>query len=359
MAKCVLSSAALLALVFLTVNPLPAQVLYGSVTGSAIDPTGQGVPNAAITVTSEGTGVARTATTDDTGRYTVTNVDPGNYRILVTAPGFRKFESTGNSVRANSVTRVDLSLTLGEVAESITVAGDAAVLQTEKTDVSATLVSKEVAELPLPNYRNYQSLLDLVPGATPTAEQNAIIDTPARSLTTNVNGTVRNTNTTRIDGAASINIYLPHHTLYNPPVETIESVNVSTNNFDAEQGLAGGAAITVITKSGTNELHGAAFAYHSNSRMRARNYFFQGDVPKNIMNIPGFVVGGPILKNKLFYFGGWEGTRQRNNVSNFYTVPTAEMRAGDFSGLPVTLYNPFTGDANGRGREQFPNNRIP
>jgi hypothetical protein len=278
--------------------------------------------------------------------------------LRVSASGFKKHESTGNRVQINAITRVDVRLVLGEVVESVVVEGNIATLKTDNTDVSTTLASKEITELPLTNYKNYQSLMDLVPGATPTAEQNAIIDTPGRSLTTNVNGTVRNTNTTRIDGAASINIYLPHHTLYNPPTETIESVNVATNTFDAEQGLAGGAAVTVNTKSGTNDLHGAIFAYHSNSRMRARNYFFQGQNPKNIFNIPGFVVGGPIIRNKLFYFGGWEGTRQRNNVSNLYTVPTAEMRSGDFSTLPSIIYDPATGDTAGRGRTPFPGNMV-
>jgi len=336
-----------------------AQVLYGSIVGTVNDPSGRAVPAAAVTVIAQDTRTSRSAQADESGRFNFPNLLPGSYRMEVSSPGFRKFESTGNDVRINTITRVDVSLPLGEVAESITVAADSAVLQTEKTDVSATIVSKEVAELPLANYRNYQSLLDLVPGATPTAEQNAIIDTPGRSLTTNVNGTVRNTNTTRIDGAASINIYLPHHTLYNPPVETIESVNISTNSFDAEQGLAGGAAITVNTKSGTNDLHGAAFAYHSNSRLRARNYFFQGKNPKNIVNFTGGVIGGPIIANKLFYFGGWEGTRQRNNVSSLFTLPTAPMRAGDFSSFGATIYDPSTGDANGRGRAPFANATVP
>ncbi len=340
-------------------SSIQAQVLYGSLVGTVTDQTGAAIPSASVTATSEGTNASRTAATDDSGRYSLSNLPPGNYLIEVTATGFKKFESKTNRIQINSVTRTDIALALGDVSESVTVVGDAATLQTEKTDVNATIASKEVTELPLANYRNYQSLMDLVPGATPTAEQNAIIDTPGRSLTTNVNGTVRNTNTTRIDGAASINIYLPHHTLYNPPVETIESVNVSTNTFDAEQGLAGGAAVTVNTKSGTNDLHGAVFAYHSNSRLRARNYFFSGKNPKNIFNIPGFVLGGPIVKNKLFYFGGWEGTRQRNNVSSFYTVPTAEMRAGDFSGFSSIIYDPMTGDATGRERTPFSGNIVP
>jgi hypothetical protein len=336
-----------------------AQVLYGSLVGTIIDPAGASIPGAALRITSQETNTSRTAVADESGRYSVSNLLPAHYTVLVTATGFKKFETSGVRVQINSIARLDVRLELGEVTESVSVSADAAQLQADKTDVNATMGSKEATDLPLTNYRNYQSLMDLVPGATPTEEQNAIIDTPGRSLTTNVNGAVRNTNTTRIDGAASINIYLPHHTLYNPPVETIESVNVSTNSLDAEQGLAGGAAVTVNTKSGTNQLHGAAFAFHSNSRLRARNFFYQGKNPKNIFNIPGVAAGGPIVRNKLFYFGSWEGTRQRNNVSSFYTVPTAEMRAGNFSGFTTLLYDPMTGDASGRGRTPFASNSIP
>ena len=127
--------------------------------------------------------------------------------------------------------------------------------------------------MPLPRYRNYQSLINLVPGATPGQYQNSIQAAPARALSTNVNGVNRNNNATRIDGALSVFLWLPHHTAYIPPAETIETVNIATNNFDAEQGLAGGAAITVMTKSGTNELHGSAWGFHDNAKLQARNFF--------------------------------------------------------------------------------------
>src|SRR5437879_9219248 len=127
--------------------------------------------------------------------------------------------------------------------------------QTDKAAVHGELGRQDVVNMPLPHYRNYQSLINLVPGATPGIYQNTIQAAPARALSTNVNGVNRNNNATRIDGALSIFIWLPHHTAYVPPAETIETVNVSTNNFDAEQGMAGGAAITVVTKSGTNAIH--------------------------------------------------------------------------------------------------------
>jgi hypothetical protein len=196
---------------------------------------------------------------------------------------------------------------VGAVSETVTVGAEAAVLQTDKTDVSKEISTREITSLPLSGYRNYQSLIDLVPGAMPSRFQNAVSDTPNRSLTTNINGTARNSNNTRIDGATSVMTWLPHHSLYVPAAESIETVNISTNNFDAEQGLAGGAAITVITRSGTNQIHGSAFEYHTNHALGAKNFFFNPNTPagpstpQNIQNQYGGTVGGPIRRDKLFY----------------------------------------------------------
>jgi hypothetical protein len=183
------------------------------------------------------------------------------------------------------------------------------------------ITSRQIANLPLTGYRNYQSLIDLVPGATPSRFQNAHIDSPQRSLTTNINRTSRNSNNTRIDGATSVFPYLPHHTRYVPPAESIETVNVATNRFDAEQGMAGGAAINVITKSGTNEIHGSLFEFHNDNQMAARNFFWRENRrPKRIQNQFGGTISGPIVKGKLFYFGSYEGMRQRQDYSANVTV---------------------------------------
>jgi len=182
-------------------------------------------------------------------------------------------------------------LAVGQVSESVNVDAAALVLQTDKIDVNVELDAKTVQNMPLPRYRNYQSLINLVPGATPGRLLNSIQAAPARTLVTNVNGVNRNNNATRIDGALSTFLWLPHHAAFVPPSETIETVNISTNNFDAEQGMAGGAAITVNTKSGTNDLHGTVFSYHDNKSLRARNFFQVGAKPNNITNINGFTLG--------------------------------------------------------------------
>ncbi len=344
-----------------------AQVLYGSIVGTVEDPTGAVIPGATLSLTHVATGNVREITTDNQGRYTAVNMPAGSYTVVATAPGFRTLTRTGVEVTINSVTRANLRLEVGQISEQVTVSGTLATLQTDRSDTRTEINSRAVVELPLSNYRNYQSLINLVPGATPAAEQNSMGASPQRALTTNVNGTNRNNNNTRVDGSINVYIWLPHHSLYVPPVESIETVNISTSSFDAEQGMAGGAAVTVATKSGTNDLHGVGFWYHDNQHLYARPFFYkQSEVKprlnKSITNIPGGTISGPIIKNKLFYFFSFERNWLRQNTfSNTVSVPTADIRTGDFSaytGLGL-IYDPLTGDANGNGRTPFPNNKIP
>lgn len=343
-----------------------AQVLYGSIVGAVEDPTGAAVPDATITATNTETGGSREAKADGQGRYSIVSVLPGTYNLVITAPGFRSLTRTGILVTINTVTRVDSRLEVGQISEKVTVSAEAAALQADRADTRTELSARAAVELPLPSYRNFQSLINLVPGATPSAFQNSVGASPQRSLTTNVNGTNRNNNNTRVDGATNVYIWLPHHTLYNPPVESIETVNISTSSYDAEQGMAGGAAVTVATKSGTNQLRGSAFWYHDNQHLYARNYFFQQNVnkprlPKAIVNIPGFTIGGPIVKNKLFYFFSYERTSERTGQFGNFATPPADMRAGNFAAYAGlgNIYDPLTGDANGAGRLPFANNQIP
>ncbi len=251
-----------------------AQVLYGSVTGNIVDGSGAAVPGATVVIKDEATGLALTAVTDSSGVYTIRNVTGGTYTLRASLQGFKEFVQTGVPITAGGVVRINGRLEVGALTESVTVTTEAAVLKTDKQDVSTELRPADVVNLPLNQYRNYQYLMNLVPGATPPEFQNAQTDTPGRSLSVNVNGTNRNNNVTRIDGAASINVWLPHHAGYVAPVETIEVVNVSTNNFDAAQGMTGGAAVTVQTKSGTNSLRGSAFYFRQQDEFNARRGYF-------------------------------------------------------------------------------------
>jgi outer membrane receptor protein involved in Fe transport len=297
------------------------------------------------------------------GTYTLTNVVPGTYDVKVSLQGFREASQTNVPVTAGQISRVEVKLEVGALTETVTVESSAQLLQTDKADLHTELRSKEIISLPLNQYRNYQTLINLVPGATPATFQNAQTDTPGRSLRTNVNGMDGQNNNTRIDGASSVNIWLPHHTGYVAPAETIETVNISTNNFDAASGMAGGAAITLITKSGTNTLRGSAFYFRNQDELNAKQFFDPVKLNSSI-GIGGGTVGGPIVKNRLFYFAAIESNRERTSRFDTYTVPTARMRNGDFSEvLAVTpgfrLFDPLTGNPDGTGRQEFAGAVIP
>lgn len=358
---CVVGVLALALSGWVGVRPAAAQVLYGSVVGTVTDPTDAAVPNATVTLTSKDTGNNRTATTDAAGRYSFVNVLPGRYDIKVTSTGFRTFTQSDLDVSPNTVARSDFKLEVGQLTETISVEATQAALQTEKADTHTEIVSKQIENLPLSGYRNYQTLINLVPGATPAAFQNSITDTPGRALQTHINGGNAQTNITRIDGATSVNIWLPHHVGYVEPEEAIDTVNITTSAADAEQGMAGSSAVTLITKSGTNDIHGSAYEFHDDQHLKARNFFQAAGTqkPLSIYNNFGATVGGPIKKNKLFYFLSYDGTRQRQGAPGFYTVPTADQRAGNFSAYSTVIYDPNTGNPDGTGRQPFAGNIIP
>ncbi|MGH9162396.1 MAG: TonB-dependent receptor, partial [Vicinamibacteraceae bacterium] len=343
---------------------LDAQVLYGSIVGAVRDSSGAAVPGATVTATNSQTNLVLTGVTNEAGNFTISNVQPGAYDVKVELQGFREFVRTGVPVTANTISRVNATLEIGELAETVTVASEAALLQTDRADTHTELKSKEVTDLPLSNYRNYQSLMNLVPGATPATFQNALTDTPARSLRTFVNGQNPNSNATKTDGATNLNIWLPHHVMYVSPAETVDTVNISTSNFSAEQGQAGGAAVTVLTKSGTNQLSGSAFELFNNERLNARPFFDPEKLPID-RHIAGGTLGGPILRNRLFYFGSYEGFFERSSAFEFLDVPSVALRGGDFGnatnedGSVQTIHDPATGNPDGTGRQPFPSNVMP
>ena len=354
-----------LALTMLLPSSAEAQMLYGTMVGNIKDSTGAVIPGTTISAINVGTNQTREAVANDAGMYTFSNLQPGNYTLKVAVQGFKEFVRTEIQVTVNNIARVDVTLEVGARTEMVTVTAEATILQTDKADVHKELNTREMTNLPLSNYRNYQSLIDLVPGSTPSAFQNASVDTPARALTTNINGVARFNNNTRLDGALNIMPWLPHHSVYVAPQESIQTVNISTNSFDAEQGLAGGAAITVQTKTGTNSIHGVVFDYLRNSAMDVRNVFTpQGSgAPKYLLTMFGGNVGGPIVKDKLFFFTNYDGMRDRQSFSNFFTIPTPAMKQGDLSATGTTIFDPTTGDSTGKARTPFaggiiPSNRI-
>lgn len=339
-----------------------AQALYGSIIGTVRDSTDAVVAGATVTIINTETKQSRQATTNDAGGYDFPTIPPGTYDVKVSKGGFSNFTETGILAVANNTTRVDVRLNVGAVSESVMVTSAASALQTDRSEVRNEVGRNQLANLPVPLGRNYQNLFMQLPGfSAPQASYNSTPSNPSKALVFNVNGASFSINNTKIDGAQSINVWLPHETAYVPTLESVEAVNVVTNSFDAETGLAGGAAIFVQTKSGTNDIHGSLFENHTDQHLKAKNFFNPPgrEKPKLVFNEFGAAVGGPIKKEKLFYFGSFEGDYDRENASLFVTVPTAAIKSGNMSGSPNPIYDPRTGDASGANRTPFPNNIIP
>ena len=343
-----------------------AQVLYGSITGNVTDPAGAAIPGAKVQATNVGTNSSKDTTTDANGLYQFSTLQPGIYKITVTAPSFKTIIQEEVKVDANATRRIDAQLEVAKVNETVVVTGSATVLQTDRPEVSVLQSTRQVNDLPLVGStgRNYQTLMEIVPGAVLMGEQNSAAGSPQRSISFNVNGVSRLQNNTRIDGAGVTYPWLPTNTAYVPTAESIQEVSIVTNSFNAEQGLAGGAAVNVITKSGTNQIHATGWDYNTNSATQARNFFQTTPrVPKSILNQMGYTVSGPILKDKLFFFTDLERTTQRNTSRiNILTIAPPVLRPGangvDFSSTGTTIYDPAS-NPDPALRTPFLNNIIP
>jgi hypothetical protein len=340
---------------------MDAQVLYGAIVGTVTDQAGASVPGAKVRIIAGGTGQSREAETDAAGTYAFPSIVGDTYEVAVTSAGFQTVTFRGINVAAGSTARVDAVMKVGAIEQSVEVSAQALALQTENGEVRGEINTATLANIPTPIGRNYQNLLITIPGVMPPANQHSVAANPSRGLTFNVNGTTRNSNNVRIDGALANNIWLPHVTAYVPGLDAIEAVSMVTASADASEGMSGGSAINVQIKSGTNQMHGSMFEFHADSAMKAKPFFLpvgQG-IPKYIDNQFGGSIGGPIIKNKLFYFGSWEDSLNRQTGATFVTVPTAAMHNGDMSGSSNPIYDPLSGNADGTGRTAFVGNQIP
>ena len=344
--------------------PTPAQVLYGSMVGNVTDPSGAAIPGASVTITNQETNFSREGTTNAEGIYSFPGIPGGKYLIKVVNPGFVEYQKKDIEVATNSTVRVNVPLQLGQIQQTVEVTAQSGpLLQTDRADVRLEVNSKKLESLPIPMGRNYQGLFRTLPGFVMNKPPDNSASNPSMALVFSVNGASRHINNTRVDGASTTNIWLPNNNgAYVPALESIEAVNVVSNSFDAEQGLAGGAAISVQIKSGTNQFHGSAFEYHDNSALRARGFFLPADQNKAkvVYHQAGGTLGGPIVKDKIFFFTSFEYTSDHQSAnSSTISVPTAKVRSGDFSGFSAVIYDPATGAADGSGRTPFPGNRIP
>jgi hypothetical protein len=349
--------------VALLAGPLvEAQVLYGSLTGTVTDASGAVISTGQVTASEVNTGVTQSQNTDSAGIYRFPAILPGTYKVTISAQGFSDQTTNGLVIHANQVARVDGQLKVGSTTQNVTVTTEAPILQTDTADVHTDVTSHQLQNLPIMGTQgaNFQGLLRTIPGAGLTAETNSQAGNPQRAINVNMNGMSYQSANTRIDGVQDGYPWLPANVAYVPPADAIESVNVTTNSFTAEQGMAGGAAVNVQIKSGTNHFHGNGHEFHTDQNLTARNYFntdtsiaSQKNKNRNNQNQYGGGVGGPILKDRLFFFADFERTTQRQLAGpDNRTLPTAQMIAGDFRNLPGNpiIYDPATGNQHGAGK---------
>ena len=257
----------------------------------------------------------------------------------------------------NATVRVDLKMEVGAIEESVTVVGASPLLQTDRADTSRIIESVHLAEVPLGFNRNFQGMMITVPGALRLQRPHSDFFNAQDSLSTNVNGQSRLANNVQIEGIDD-NHRTGLLTTLIPSAEAIETVNISTSAYDAEFGRAGGAITNVTLKSGTNTFKGSVFAFGNNEKTNAPGYFTHTAPPGDYLQ-SGFTLGGPLRRNKLFFFGDYQHIRDNAGRTTRAIIPPAAYRTGDFSASPTTIYDPLTGNADGTGRTPFPNNVIP
>ncbi len=355
---------------------LDAQAVYGSIYGVVTDTSGAAVVGADVVVRDTTKGTSSTVQTNQSGAYTAQHLIPDTYDVTVEAKGYKTFESQGIQVNADTSAEVNGQLAAGGSDQTVIVNGGTPVLKTDRADV-ATVLSQEQTEN-LPNLsRNLTSFELLIPGAQQLGWSHASDENPQGSQQIQINGQLPFATGYLLDGAENQDPNLGIIVI-NPPLDSVAETKVTTQNFDAEFGKAIAGIVAVQTKSGSNELHGSTFEYRHSDAQLARDPFtqFAPDpvsgkyIPPVLYNQFGGSLGGPIVKNHVFFFGDYQGVRQKTGASFFQSVPTALARSTCEGAGPCNLseylqggqgqvYDPNTGDATGTGRVPFTGNLVP
>lgn len=347
---------------------LLAQAVYGSVSGSVTDSSGSAVPQAKVTITDTGKGVTYTTNSNESGHYSQTHLIVGVYDVRVEASGFNAYVQKNVHVEVDSVTQINANLTIGSVGETVNVTAEAPLLKTEKSDVSDTMTQKAVQELPVFG-RDMSRLYFLIPGVQATGT-SAPSEQPHDVFRPTIGGQYWGGISFQLDGTDNRESVLGEPVI-TPNLDSVSELKITTTAYDAEFGQASQAVIAAQTKSGTNAVHGSLFEYRRDQNGAARDPFAQAQVipgsngryiPPTLWNQFGGSVGGPIQKDKTFYFGDYQGSRQHNGGSLLTRVPTAAERAGDLSDLGTAIYNPCNGtdcSVAPAQRQQFVGNVIP
>ena len=374
----VVSACLILGVLTLLTSSVFGQAFYGSIIGTVNDPSTAALHGAAVTLTNLGTDERRQVLTDASGTYQFLNLLPGRYRVDVELAGFKRATSDTIEVTVASAIRTDISMQLGDVTQSIEVKASTQLLQTENANLSQVVNTRSVEELPV-NGRNILNLVVLVPGVVPQAARREMPSRARTSLpqaTTRLEAGIANQSATYFDGVPA-NAGVGNLTVLVPSPDAVSEFRVQTNSNSAEYGRYAGGVVNVASRSGTNQFHGVLYEFLRNRSLNANTFFANANgtgKPAFTQNQFGATGGGPIKKDKIFFFGAYEGYRQRQGSTFLATVPLPPMYGGDFSGYRnasgaiIPIYDPLTqcgkyaNAACGTStiqREPFPGNIIP
>src|SRR5215472_14764826 len=330
-----------------------SQTLNASLTGTATDTTGAVVPQVTVTAVNTATNVATKTTSDASGNYILPSLPPGNYNITFEKTGFNATVLNGITLQVDQQAHLDATLKLGSVSQQVVVTGEAPIVNTESATVGTVIDTRQVVDLPL-NLREFGSLATLVPGAITDngGFASSTLGSPFSPTSYNSNGNRSSSNNFLIDGVMSKNLSFGGFAL-SPPPDAIQEFNLETNIYDASFGLTAGSTINLAIKSGGNQIHGTAYEFLRNSDLDARNFFALNQTnPETGAEIPGSArptyrrnqfggaLGGPIKKDKTFWFVNYEGLRRTQGEVALSTVPTPEELSGNFgAALTGTMVN--------------------
>lgn len=340
------------------------QTATAQLSGRVTDTTGAAVPQAEVTVTNVGTDVSRVTRSNDSGVYLVNLLSPGNYRLTVTKQGFEKSVSETIRLDVNQAATLDVSLALGQVTQSVVVSANAALLNTTDAQLGTVVTQEKISDLPL-NGRNFTQLLSLTPGATPVSvAQNSgggNVQKIGSFVFPAVGGQSNRSNMFTLDGVYNDSNWMGTYAIA-PSIDAIAEFKVQSHSDQAEFGGVSGGIVNIATKSGTNAFHGTAYEFLRNDALDARGFFSPRKAPLR-QNQFGATLGGPIIKDKTFFFFSYEGYRQTDRASSLYIVPTPAQLSGNFTGSKP-IYNPFTTMADPANpghylRAPFAGNSIP
>ena len=321
----------------------------GQINGVVADNSGGVIPGVTVTAVEAGTGLTRDTVTGANGRYSFPSLRPTTYEIRAELTGFRTVRQTDVVLQANQNLTLNITLELGELSETVTVAGDAATVDITQGTIAEVVDSKRIVELPL-NGRDAARLSMLVSGMVVTEVNQESGKTIPGALRLSTNGTESRQASFRLDGTNHTDSYFQQNQPF-PFPDALQEFSIQTSNYSAAQGASAGAVVNAVTRSGTNNFHGGTFAYLRDRTFNSKNFFLpERDFLKRKQY--GGYAGGPIMRNKVFFFGGWQGTKI-NNIGGTLnqTIPTMAMRNGDFSAITTPLRDPNGG--------VFPNNQIP